>query len=880
MFSTLLNRLNLWFEKLPDRARRRRKLVWSIFIALTLLIVSGGAFVKIDMTLDSFFQDDDPTKLEMNRFRALFGSDEVAYVIYKARDGDVFSEKSLRLVREIQEELLHYRLYLSAGEMSPLDHITDVKTILNVSFMEAGEDSLISRNFIGDIIPQTNEEREKIRKAALEHPDYPLLYISENTEYGAIIIRTDFGTKIKGEPYSAPYRDDFAESTQEHTNNTENFGFEEFESEEEAFDVGSENVAVIELGQTGGLPEFETPGMPDYAEFMRVLNAKLGQAKFSEHLEFHPVGNPPLMAFFNDVIVEEIGLVSALSIVLIAVVLWILFRSFSAVVWPLVIIIVTLLWVVGLIGWTVETMSMMLNIIIFLVLAIGVADTVHILSGYLFFRNHGESHEEALRSVFRKTALACMLTSITTMIGMFSLLLVPIKPIQSFGLFSGIGVFIAFLLTVFVLPLMLDLWSPYAKNPKASLTKKKHRLDDDGQRMHFVQSILRKVEPLSYRFPLAVTLSFVLAAVILAYGMTKVKIDTNMVNIIKEGQPMRTTYNLVDRFMGGSGSAEILVNTGKIDGLKDPRILNAMDDLQIFVKNEFPHLVTKSTSLVNISKDSFKALNEGQDSMYVIPDDPGILANTLFMFNNANPKERRRMVTDDYSLGRISVNLRNSGSQEYNDMIFRIHNFADRRFAELKSDYPKLKVRVTGTLAMLSQMTDYISWSQVRSFGLALIVISLLLLLVFSSYRAGMVALLPNIFPVLTIFGIMGYLEISLDTDTLLVAPITIGIAVDDTIHFLTNYRAEVSKHGNIKEGIIKTFRETGQAITFTSIILSIGFLIFLMSSHQGLSNFGIMSAIAFFTALLADLFLLPSMCLLFNVRFKSETANLKEAVK
>jgi len=880
MFSTLLNRLNLWFEKLPDRARRRRKLVWSIFIALTLLIVSGGAFVKIDMTLDSFFQDDDPTKLEMNRFRSLFGSDEVAYVIYKARDGDVFSEKSLRLVREIQEELLHYRLYLSAGEMSPLDHITDVKTILNVSFMEAGEGSLISRNFIGDIIPQTNEEREKIRKAALEHPDYPLLYISENTEYGAIIIRTDFGTKIKGEPYSAPYRDDFAESTQEHTNNTENFGFEEFESEEEAFDVGSENVAVIELGQTGGLPEFETPGMPDYAEFMRVLNAKLGQAKFSEHLEFHPVGNPPLMAFFNDVIVEEIGLVSALSIVLIAVVLWILFRSFSAVVWPLVIIIVTLLWVVGLIGWTVETMSMMLNIIIFLVLAIGVADTVHILSGYLFFRNHGESHEEALRSVFRKTALACMLTSITTMIGMFSLLLVPIKPIQSFGLFSGIGVFIAFLLTVFVLPLMLDLWSPYAKNPKASLTKKKHRLDDDGQRMHFVQSILRKVEPLSYRFPLAVTLSFVLAAVILAYGMTKVKIDTNMVNIIKEGQPMRTTYNLVDRFMGGSGSAEILVNTGKIDGLKDPRILNAMDDLQIFVKNEFPHLVTKSTSLVNISKDSFKALNEGQDSMYVIPDDPGILANTLFMFNNANPKERRRMVTDDYSLGRISVNLRNSGSQEYNDMIFRIHNFADRRFAELKSDYPKLKVRVTGTLAMLSQMTDYISWSQVRSFGLALIVISLLLLLVFSSYRAGMVALLPNIFPVLTIFGIMGYLEISLDTDTLLVAPITIGIAVDDTIHFLTNYRAEVSKHGNIKEGIIKTFRETGQAITFTSIILSVGFLIFLMSSHQGLSNFGIMSAIAFFTALLADLFLLPSMCLLFNVRFKSETANLKEAVK
>ncbi|MBC8258743.1 MAG: MMPL family transporter [SAR324 cluster bacterium] len=868
MVSELLNRLNQWFEKLPDRVRQRRKMVWSLFVALTLLIASGGSFVRIDMTLDAFFQDDDPTKIEMNRFRSLFGSDEVAYVIYKTKDGDIFSEKSLQLVYEIQQELQNYRLLLSTSEASPLDHITDVKTILNASYMEAGENSLISRNFIGDNIPKTTEEREKIRKAALAHPEYPLLYISENTEYGAILIRTDFGTKIKGEALSVTADSDFEEKNLKTVDDSEIFGFEEL-NEDADFDVGSDSVDVIELGQTEGLPEYETPGMPDYAEFMRVLNAKLEQPQYREHLKFYPVGNPPMMAFFNDVIVEEIGTVSALSILLIAIVLWILFRSFSAVIWPLVIIVVSLLWVVGLIGWSGMTMTMMLNIIIFLVLAIGVADTVHILSGYLFFRNRGENHEQALRSVFRKTALACLLTSITTMIGMFSLLLVPIEPIQSFGLFAGFGVFIAFLLSVFVLPVMLDLWSPFATNPK----KNNQRLDDDGQRLHFVQYILRKVEPLSYRYPLIVTLSFVSVAVILGYGMSKVKIDTNMVNIIKDGLPMRSAYNIVDNFMGGAGSAQILVNTGKIDGLKDPRVLQAMEDLQIFMKKEYPHLVTKSTSLVSISKDSFKALNEGQDSMYVIPEDPGILANTLFMFNNANPKERRRMVTDDYALGRISVNLRNSGSEEYNEMINKIHVFADQRFAELKNDYPQIQVRVTGTLAMLSQMTDYISWSQVRSFGLALIVISLLLLLVFSSYRAGMVALLPNIFPVLTIFGIMGYLDISLDTDTLLVAPITIGIAVDDTIHFLTHYRTEVSKHGNIKEGIIKAFRETGQAIAFTSIILSIGFLIFLMSSHQGLSNFGIMSAIAFFSALFADLFLLPSMCMLFKVRFKQKGA-------
>ena len=147
-------------------------------------------------------------------------------------------------------------------------------------------------------------------------------------------------------------------------------------------------------------------------------------------------------------------------------------------------------------------------------------------------------------------------------------------------------------------------------------------------------------------------------------------------------------------------------------------------------------------------------------------------------------------------------------------------------------------------------------------------VIFLVLAAMFGSLRAGAIALVPNALPIIAYFGILGSSSITLNLTTSLVASVVLGIAVDDTIHFLTHYRTEVVQHGDLKRAVIQSFRETGQAITFTSIILSLGFLIFLFSSHNGISNFGVMSAVAFFVAVFADLFLLPSLCLMTGLRF------------
>ncbi len=386
-----------------------------------------------------------------------------------------------------------------------------------------------------------------------------------------------------------------------------------------------------------------------------------------------------------------------------------------------------------------------------------------------------------------------------------------------------------------------------------------------GGKSHFLQGFLRKYENVGNKHPVPIIIAFLFIGIFFLNGALKVDVDYDMIKIIKEGTPIRDTYELVDKYMGGTGNMEILIDTGQIDAMKTPGILNAMDILQTYIEEKHNDLVVETASLVNVTKDSFKVLNEGRPDMYIIPQDPNVLAQTLFLFGNANPKDRRQLVSDDFRIGRIGINVINKGSKGAIRFMEDVHAFSDQIFDPLKKTYPDLKVTLTGQLSLISMVIDYLSWSQIKSFGLSLIVISLLLLVVLGSRKVGLIAIFPNVFPIFIIFGIMGYLKIPLDTDTLLIAPIIIGIAVDDTIHFLTHFRMDMKKYNNMEMAITHTIREAGQAIVFTSIILSVGFLIFLLSIHKGLSNFGIFSAIAIITALLADIFLLPAMLTFFN---------------
>jgi hypothetical protein len=530
----------------------------------------------------------------------------------------------------------------------------------------------------------------------------------------------------------------------------------------------------------------------------------------------------------------------------------IIYRSFSAMLWSVLIMVFSLVWTMGTIGWSGVVMPDLIIIVVFFVITASISDAIHLLSGYVFFRQQNQSHQDALRSVLKKSGLACLITSVTTAVGFSSMLFVPIVSMQRIGGATSVGIIFAFFLAVGMLPLMLDIWNPAPKILKKAPP-------NEPVKLHLLQNLLRKIETVGINRPVFTIIIFFGLMMILATGINKIRIESSNIEILRPDTTIRKAFDIADEHMAGTDSLEILVDTGKEDGMKDPQVLNLMETLQKKIETDFKETVSSTYSIADVTKDAYQALRNDAPEAYIIPQSPEVLSQTLFLFDNADPEDRRELVSDDYRVGRISVfceSLRTSAGMK---LIDSVEQFSGEKLKGLYVDYPDLTITMTGSVALRMKMYHFISQSQLISFGITFCIISLVLLLVFGSVKLGLLAIVPNIFPIVTVAGLMGYLNIPLDIHTLLVVPIVIGVAVDDTIHFLTHFQMERQQRADTRTAIIYTFREVGQAILFTSIILSIGFLMFISSKNMGFVYFGILNAVAITVAMFADLFLLPA---------------------
>jgi predicted RND superfamily exporter protein len=841
----LQKKLAMFFESLPDALRRKKWYIWSLFLALTIFLFMGISRNTFDMSMDSWFSDSDPTKQALNYFKHQFGSDDVVYLVYRPKDGDLFSKNSLAAIMGIREEILNFRENLPKEKDSMLSRVTRVDTIASVKILTAKEDALVARRFIHGDLPETKEERVELRKQALLQKTFPLYYFSKGFEYGAMVIQTDLGT----EPLNAPK------------------AANRFEEEEVFGDFDMEVEMDTESTSDNTPPTYKPVEMAAYTAMMEDINAVIQQSEYADHLDYHPVGNPYLMAYFTRQM-EETGPLFLAMLVVIVILLWRQFHSFSAVVWATLLVVITCIWTLGVSGWFGETVTTMITLTIMLILAVGIADAAHIISGYLLYRKEGLSHEKALRTSFNKAGLPCLLTTATTMVGMLSLTLSSINHIRTFGYMSALGVGFAFLITVFVLPLMLDLWAPIKKGTVNGRKEKPRRFSLDS--VALARNFLGRVLPLVKKSPLLIIAIFMVIFVACVVGATRVKVDSNMVASFKKKSELRTHYDVVDTHMAGTNTMEIFIDGGKSDSLLDPRVIKVMDRLQQTIETKYPHLVARTFSLANIVKDAYQVLNDGDDAFYRVPETSALLTQTLFMFNNANPEDRRRLVSDDYRKTHISVQLYNAGSHRYTAFFNDVKKEIDAAFFDLHKEHPQFTANITGSLALIMKLADYIGWSQIKSLGAVIGIITLIMVFIFGSTRVGGLSIIPNLMPATLIFGLLGFLGIALDADTMIIAPVIIGIAVDDTIHFITHYRDEVVKDGDILRSISNTIYEVGQAITFTTLVLGFGFLMLAFSSNTSFIKVGIFGSLAIFAALLCDLFLLPALILTFKPKFSA----------
>jgi predicted RND superfamily exporter protein len=817
--------------------RKRRLLVGIVFLALLAASIFGISKLRMDMTIEGWFHKEDPTLIAFNRYHAQFGSEDGVYIIYKPKDGDVFSPASLEAVRGIQNELINFRDKLKEGEESALKHIVNVDTLVNASVLTVDGDVLAARALVGDTVPTSPEAIAEIKAIAEAEKQLPLQFFSRDHKYGGIHIETDFG----------------------------------------AIPVDAEEVTgdtVLSLDQAASPAEdkpveFKPTDQNDYFKLFEEIKKILAKPEYAKHLDYYAVGNTAA-AEHNVKLAEEMGTLYMAAFAIIMVLLWFLFRSASAVVWSMLIVILSTVFTLGITGLLGLTVTGFLILTVLLILTVGVADSVHALTGYTRLRTSGTDHQHALRRTYKYAGVALLLTGLTNMSGTMALNITPVVPIQNFAIMSTLGILFALLLTFYLLPLMIDLWPTVSKKKVIVEAPEKKRFLDV---LPPLKSALDKVVPLVEKRPVAFIIPFLLVLAVSIYGATQVKINTQMLDQYPDDSTLAQSVKVADEHMMGSYSMVLYLDFKEDFALQDPEVLKAMYELQKKFETKYSKYVVTTSSIADVAMDANQKLNGNAQDYYRIPDTREMLAQTLFLFNNANPSERQRLVDDSYSKANIKVSLHSYGSYEYYEVFQQMRADIDGMMAELKTSYPKTEVSITGIFVLGMQVAQYLTENQVITFGIALIVVSVILLLVFGSFKVGLIALIPNLIPALLTLGLLGITGVSLDFYTMMLAPIIIGISVDDTVHFISNYQLQLEKDGDVNAALRRTMAESGPGVVFTTLILSLGFGIMAIASAAGTSNMGKFGALAIFMGLLNDLFLLPALLLALKPKFKKKEA-------
>ena len=339
-------------------------------------------------------------------------------------------------------------------------------------------------------------------------------------------------------------------------------------------------------------------------------------------------------------------------------------------------------------------------------------------------------------------------------------------------------------------------------------------------------------------------------------GVLQLRLSHSPIKWLPEDNAYRISTDIMNEQMGGALFLEVLIDTGVENGLHDPAVLQRLNDLRsatLLLESGSVHAGT-TISLADVVMEIHQALNENRSDYYAIPTGPALVAQELLLFENAGSDDLEDVVDSQFRSGRFTVKIPMTDAVEYGAYL-ELLDAEVRRI--MGSD---VEVTFTGLMRIMSGTIYAMMVTMTRSYLIAFAVIVPLMIVLIGNFKIGLVSMIPNLAPIVIVLGIMGWLGFPLDAFTLLIGSIAIGLAVDDTIHFMHNFRRYYERSGEVIVAVRETLSSTGQALLFTSLVLSTGFFIFTLASLNNIFFFGLLTGLAILLAFLADLILAPAL--------------------
>ncbi|MBE9469339.1 MAG: MMPL family transporter [Bacteroidetes bacterium] len=553
---------------------------------------------------------------------------------------------------------------------------------------------------------------------------------------------------------------------------------------------------------------------------------------------------------------KEAGKIMGMALLLAIIVLILATKSFRGVFVPLITSISSIVIVYGALGYMGYSIdSGMISIPILLSLAVAIAYNIHVFT--FFKRNffiHGKRKKAVIEAV-SEMGWPILFSALTTMGALLTFLIIPMRPLRFVGFATASCVLITFVIVILLMPALLSFGKNRAPHPA---------LKEKGGR--WLDLKLGKLGNFVLAYPKSIIIVSVVIIGILIIGATKVESAFDIEKTMGRNIPyVDDLLDISESELGSLYSYDLLIEFNDDGAAKKPENLNKFEEVVAYAESF--SLTKRTSSILNIIKDLNQTLNENNEVFYRVPANKRQVAQMLLLYENSGGTEAEYWIDYDYRRLRLMVEISTFNSGEAERELIDIQKMASVLF-------PEAQVTVVGNLPQFTTMMQYVVKGQVQSFAFALIVIMVLLMIVFGSIRTGLVGLIPNIAPAIAVGGVMGWFGIPLDMMTATIIPMILGLAVDDTIHFINHGQLEFNRTNSYDKSIIKTFKTVGVALVLSTIVISSNFLVYTTSTANQFINLGILAVIGMLAALVADLFITPILFKWFKIFGKEERIN------
>ena len=776
---------------------RCRNLVLLLIIIAVGLLSYNIPKLSIATSLESSFKGRNQVIRDYQEFRDMFGRDDKIVILINSED--IFSPHFLARLKEFHQDL-----------ENTLPMISEVDSLISAKYIEGKKGSLQVNPFMAEL-PKTAEEAETLRQKALAYPLYRNTYLSQNGDAMIMVIKTQAVSALTAD----------GKRIKNHGR-----GFLAGEEPKAGSPLKSisqvENIAILTV----------------LAAVVKQYNAENFSIVFS--------GTPAYQYQVEPKVRKSLIYISIMVLMLTSFFMAVLFGRVSGIFLPQFVVLMSLGSTLGLMALAGIPFTLTSSMLPSIILSVGLTPPIHFM--VVFFKYQKKAGRlRAVINTMEHSGLPIIMTSLTTIIGLLSFSFTEIAPVAHLGIFAAIGITICLVLTLVFLPAMISLL----------------KILPGREREHLYESsiynrMLIRMGRTGIRHAHDIYIVSFIVFIIILPGFFRFNFSHNMLHYFEEEEKFYQDTRLIEDESSGFRALEVLVDTGHENGILNYAFLEKLEQLKNYALEQNnisgrPY-TGKVISILDVIKKSNQAWHNGEQKHYAVPPDDFLIKRQMTEFRQAGPAYLSRFTDSDFSLARLTSMMYWEDAAMDVDFVKKLRRYA----ADLFGD--SARVMVTGAVSIGSRVIDSMMTNLAVGYLTAFFIITFFMIVSVGDLKLGLLAMVPNIYPIVAGLGLMGIMGIPLNTYNLIGGSIVIGVSVDDTIHFFHNFRHYFEKTGNVEKAVVETLRSAGRAMITTTLILVSCFWLRLFSSLKVISDFGLIVGFSLLVAFLADVMLAPAL--------------------